>query len=148
MHENVTCTLSWTRTSVRTDFDVLTFDTKMDTNVSAVLKTRAGQRGLVTWSPGHLVTRDLPRLVSPGPACVHLDDLGVPRFGPQEPGTASILQRAPVIWASVVEAVVAMETLHAADMEQLIILRFIWEVKGPQSCLLQDNSGGALLNII
>lgn len=75
---------------------------------------------------------DLPHLFSPGPASVNLDDLSVSRFGPQEPSLA----------------VVAMEMLRAADLEQLIILRFIWEVKGPQSCLLQDTSGSAHVNMI
>lgn len=82
--------------------------------------------------------------VSPGPACVHLDDISVLGFGPQQPGVASILQGAPVVGPAItVEDVVAMETLHAADLVQLVVLRFIREVEGPQCRLLQDNTGTA-----
>lgn len=36
-----------------------------------------------------------------------------------------------------------METLHAANLVQLVVLRFIREVEGPQRRLLQDNTGTA-----
>lgn len=75
---------------------------------------------------------------------MHLDDFSISGFGPQQPGVASVLQRAPVVGAAVtVEDVVAVETLHAADLVQLVVLRFIGEVEGPQSRLLQDNTGTA-----
>lgn len=82
--------------------------------------------------------------VPPGPARVHLDDLGVSGCGPQQPGVAPVLQRAPVVGAAVtVEDVVAVETLHAADLVQLVLLRFVREVEGSQCRLLQDNTGTA-----
>lgn len=80
--------------------------------------------------------------VSPGPAHVHLDDLSVPRFGPQQPGVGAVLQRAPVVGAAVtVEDVVAVQTLQAADLLQLKVLRFIRDVEGSECRLLQDNIG-------
>lgn len=70
---------------MRTDVDVLTFDTEMDTNVSAAL--RAERRETVD----HLVNTDPSHLFSPCPASVHLDDLGVSRLGPQEPRVPAVL---------------------------------------------------------
>lgn len=77
-------------------------------------------------------------LGSPGPAGVHLDDISVPSFGPQEPGLAPAARPAVAV-----EDVVATETLRAADLQQLVVLSVLWEVKGPQCCLLQDSSGSA-----
>lgn len=71
---------------MRTDADVLTSDTEMDTNAPAVLKARAGQKGWGCVSPARL-----SHLLSPGPACVNLDHLRVCSFGPQEPTVASVL---------------------------------------------------------
>lgn len=70
---------------------------------------------------------------------MHLDDFSISGFGPQQPGVASVLQGAPVVGAAVtVEDVVAVETLHAADLVQLVVLRFIGEVEGSQCRLLQE----------
>ena len=82
--------------------------------------------------------------VSPGPACVHLDDLSVSRFGPEKPGVPSVLQGALAVRTAVtVENVITMETVQAANLVQLEVLRFIGEVEGSQSRLLQDNTGTA-----
>lgn len=80
-------------------------------------------------------------LFSPGPAHVHLDDVGVSAFGPQEPGLAAVLRLAPAAGSTVAVEEVAMETPRAADLVQFVILSVTWEVKGPQCCLLQDTGG-------
>lgn len=83
---------------------------------------------------------------SPGPADVHLDDLRVSGSGPQQPGVASVFQRAPVVRTAIpVQDVVAVETLLTADLVQVVVLRFVRDVEGPQCRLLQDNPGTPVL---
>lgn len=55
-----------------------------------------------------------------------------------------MLRGAPVVGPTItVEDVIAMETLHTADLVQFVVLRFIREVERPQCRLLQDNTGTA-----
>lgn len=103
-----------------------------------VLKHAAGQNTLTNRDA---VAAASELSVSPGPACVHLDDVSFSRFGPQQPGITAVLQGAPVVGAAVtVEDVVAMEALLAVDLVQLEVLRLIGEVERPQCRLLQDNT--------
>lgn len=80
--------------------------------------------------------------VGGGGGGVHLYDLRVPWFGPQQPGVPPLLQRAPVVRSAVtVQDVVAMETQRPADLLQLEVLRLIREEERPQRRLLQDATG-------
>lgn len=55
-----------------------------------------------------------------------------------------MLWGAPVVRPTItVEDVITMETLHATDLVQFVVLRFIREVERPQRRLLQDNTGTA-----
>jgi len=48
-----------------------------------------------------------------------------------------------VVVAVAVEDVVAVEPLHAAELQQLKVLRIIGEVEGPQRRLLQEDTSTA-----
>lgn len=125
-------------TSLTTAATVLNFDT--ETDVAAILKHATGGRTSYDWK--RTISCVYASSASPGPTCEHLDDIIVSWFGPQQPGVAAILQEVPVVWPTVsVEDVVTMEMLHPTNLMQLIVLRIIREVEGPQHCLLQDNVG-------
>ena len=131
---------------MRTDSAVLLLDTETETKAAPDLQHMAGET--ITKLGKHqyvcLFCAGTQDSLS-GPAGVHLDDLTVSGPRPQQPGVPSVLQRAAVVWAAVtVEDVVAMETLHAADLLQLEVLGFVGEVEGPQRRLLQDNSSTAV----
>lgn len=148
MRFTLTCLLSCLRTSVRTEAAVLVLVTETEAKASPDLKHTTGESMKIParLSRMNRLLKLWPESVSPGPPGVHLDDLSVAGFGPQLPGVTSVLQETPVVWAAVaVEDVVAMETLHAANLLQLVVLRFIWEVEGPQRRLLQDDTGTAVL---